>query len=448
MKTSRILFVAPSAYTLSGLATWLDYLVPALRALGWDVVLGLVQGARFHDPRAYLATHPEARLVFIPCSTGTPEGRRRALKKVLQRIRPDLVVSVNIPDVYSTVQELRAAGRFAPRCVMANHGLMSELVTDAACYAPVLDAVVSANRLGCALLERAGISAERVHYAPCGVACEPVLRERVSRVTEPFRILYCGRFDQQQKRVLDIPGILHETSRWIGAVICEFVGDGPEKETLRQQLAPVAPGVRADFAGYLSPPEMHQAYLRADALLVTSAWETGPLVVWEAMAAGLPVVSSRYLGSGLESALVDGVNCLQFDVADIQGAAGALAQLATGPELADRLRRAAHAMVSARYSRPASVEMWDRALRQALAAPALPPPPALPAVHATGRLDRWLGPSQAENIRSLLGLRMSHRNAGGEWPYTHSGLAPEQAEEFSKVAEKLDRPVAGQTSKD
>src|SRR5690349_18307661 len=44
-RTARnILFVAPSAYPLGGVATWLDYVVPGLRHRNWKVTLGLVQG--------------------------------------------------------------------------------------------------------------------------------------------------------------------------------------------------------------------------------------------------------------------------------------------------------------------------------------------------------------------------------------------------------------------
>lgn len=448
MTPPRILLVAPSAYALGGLATWLDYLVPGLRAAGWDAILGLVQGPRHHNPAAYLDSHPCDAHVVIHARTGTLAGRHRALADAFRRLRPDAVVSVNMPDVYRAVQQLRSERQPAPRCVMANHGLQCELFADAGLYAPALDAAVSTNRLGCALLEQAGISPERVLYAPCGAACEATLPDRPRPKAGVFRVLYSGRLEQAQKRVLDLPGILHSASGRLGPVVCEVAGDGPEADRLRQALAAVAPGVRIEFPGFLAPAAMPQAYRRADALLMTSSWETGPLVVWEAMAAGLPVVSSRYVGSGLEGALADGVNGLLFDVGDVRGAADALVRLATEPGLAKRLREAAHALVVARYSLGASVAQWDRALRRTLDMPALPVPPAPSAPRAAGRLDRWLGPSWAESVRAVLRLRHRHRDAGGEWPHAHSRCTPEHRAEFFEVAEELDRPASGQPSKD
>ena len=53
----RLLLLAPSAYTLGGLATWLDYLDPGLSEHGWEVTLGLVGGPRHHRPEQYVAAH-------------------------------------------------------------------------------------------------------------------------------------------------------------------------------------------------------------------------------------------------------------------------------------------------------------------------------------------------------------------------------------------------------
>ena len=53
----RLLFIAPSAYTLGGIQTWLDYILPGLEKKGWNIKLGLVSG-RFHDVGKYLEKHP------------------------------------------------------------------------------------------------------------------------------------------------------------------------------------------------------------------------------------------------------------------------------------------------------------------------------------------------------------------------------------------------------
>lgn len=44
MSDGHILLVAPSAYPLGGVATWIDYIVPGLRQHDWKVTLGLTDG--------------------------------------------------------------------------------------------------------------------------------------------------------------------------------------------------------------------------------------------------------------------------------------------------------------------------------------------------------------------------------------------------------------------
>src|SRR5215475_4721925 len=74
MSEGSILIVAPSAYPLGGVATWIDYIVPGLRRRGWQVTLGLTEGT-LHNVDAYLAVHPMQGVIRIPNWTATREGR-------------------------------------------------------------------------------------------------------------------------------------------------------------------------------------------------------------------------------------------------------------------------------------------------------------------------------------------------------------------------------------
>lgn len=101
-----VLFIAPSAYPLGGVAVWLDYLVPALSAHGWRAKVGLVAG-RWHDVGAYRAAYPGLDALAIENPTGSAEGRIRAIADTLRRERPDVVVAVNIVDTYAAVRQVR-----------------------------------------------------------------------------------------------------------------------------------------------------------------------------------------------------------------------------------------------------------------------------------------------------------------------------------------------------
>jgi len=429
--------VAGSAHPLGGLATWLDYLLPGLEERGWGPVLGLVEGPRHHRPQRFLAEHPHDSWIRIPCRTGTPEGRCRALLSALSEQRPAVAVGVNIPDLYPALNRARRAGSSA-RGLMTVHGIEPDLYADAARFREVLDGVAATNRLACRLLERvAGFDPERVFYTPYGVEFAPS-RPRPTSDGTRLRVGYAGRLEQSQKRVLDLPHVrgalegLGIRSEWWVA------GTGPEEVALRRAL----PADRTAFLGAVPASNLSaRLYREIDALLVPSSWETGPLVAWEAMAEGLPVVASRYLGSGLEGALRHEENALLFEIGDTAEAARQLARLARDPALVERLAAAGRALVRDRYGRPGSIEGWDRALEAVLDLPVRPPAaePDLP--RATGRLERWLGPRWAESLREALGRAGPEAGSGGEWPHAYGPRLGRQ--EFLRQAAELDRPREG-----
>ncbi|WP_119069848.1 glycosyltransferase family 4 protein [Aggregatilinea lenta] len=92
-----------------------------------------------------------------------------------------------------------------------------------------------------------------------------------------------------------------------------IVGDGPARPELEAQFA----GSPTTFMGYLRDDELWSAYASADVFLFPSAMETFGLVLIEAMAAGLPVVTSRV--GGADDMVRPGVNGYLFNVGDARG---------------------------------------------------------------------------------------------------------------------------------
>lgn len=427
MSELTIIFIAPSAYPLGGVAVWLDYLVPALSAHGWRAKAGLVAG-RWHDVGAYRAAYPGLDAVTIDNPTGSAEGRIRAIADTLRRERPDVVIAVNIVDTYAAVRRVRREGQ-PIKAVMALHGIAADLLDDLRREAPLgLDAVIATNRLACRLcVEHAGVPPQRVLYAPYGVDVDAFGAIQRTAREGPLRIVWVGRLEQEQKRVHDLAAILAALDARGVDYRLRIVGDGPERSALSAGLAPWLERGRAELIGALPPAALAaKVYAHADVLLITSSWETGPIVAWEAMAAGVAVVSSRYVGSGLEGALREGANSLLFPIGGADEAAEMLAQLAADEALRARLADAGRALVRARYSIAASVRSWAQALDAVMAMPTVDAKPDVerwPA--AAGRLDRWLGVERAETVRRMLGRRHVHAGPGGEWPHTASEIEDE-----------------------
>ncbi|WP_048437967.1 glycosyltransferase family 4 protein [Caenimonas sp. SL110] len=440
MKPGGVLFIAPSAYPLGGVAVWLDYLVPGLKSLGIPAKLALTAGPR-HDAAAYLSGHPGLSARQISNPTGSAQGRVRAIAKVLAEQKPEIVVAVNIVDVYAAVREVRAK-RQQIKAVMALHAIAADLLADLAREADVIDAVISTNMLATRLcIEVAHIPAERAFYAPCGVDTNTLASLNRTPREGPLRIAWIGRLENTQKRTADLPAIAARLDARGVDWQLTLAGDGPDRDALLAQLAPWIQSGRVQHIGALPADQIARVYAASDVLLVTSEWETGPLVAWEAMAARVALVTSRYVGSGLEGALQNGINCLHFETGSADDAAACLATLAREPQTLAAIALAGQQLVQHRYTVAASIRSWAEALQRARDLPPLPSaasrPPSQPRAAPQGRLDRLLGAQAGETLRAAMGIRYEHADAGDEWPHTGSAM-PEG--DLMQRAARIDRP--------
>lgn len=417
VRNRRLLFIAPSAYPLGGVADWLDYCLPGLVEQGWDTTLGLVAG-RFHDVDRYLERHPWHDTIAIPSVSGSQEGRVLSLMKAINHVSPDVVAMVNIADCYEAIRRLRLAGATSAKLAVTLHGLQLDMLDHLRADVDVIDGVVVSNRLAAAVARTYLASPHRVVYAPYGVpaSTDAPIAHRDNAV---LRLLYCGRIEQSQKRVLDIPQIVRNLVDSGVQVRTAIAGSGPDEGEFERRIVELGVSDHIALLGVLSPMQLAREYHLHDALLICSAWETGPIVAWEAMSHGLPVLSSRYVGSGLEAALANDVNCLLFPVGDCVVAAQ-LAQQLKDSNLRRRLGQAGLKLVQERYNRRTSVLQWSDALEQICQfAPRVASASNHRVASSRSRLDTWVGSTFAERVRRAVGIEFRHNEPGGEWPHTY-----------------------------
>lgn len=438
MASRTALFVAPSAYPLGGVATWLDDLLPGLEQRGWRAVLGLVSGPNAHDAGKYLEQHPTSDVVLISCGAGTRHARIRGLTKAITAVRPDVVLSVNIPDSILAVEWLRRRGGFPTRAVMTCHGIESDLFEDMAKLRDTLDGVVCTNRLAAELAETRGrVEPDRSYYAAYGTEIPGRVLDRPLR--SPMVLAVVGRIEQPQKRIRDLIPLAQRLAADGFPFRLQLAGAGPEETWLRQQSQTAGVEKHFEFLGRLSSSELvDRVYQSADALLLTSVWETGPIVVWEAMAHGCPVITSDYVGNRREGALQHDDNCLMFDVGDMNAAATQIQRLASIVGLRERLVQGGRRLVEDRYSVAASIDQWDEVLLRIIDRPVRAVSSVVLDDAASGRLDRWFGAAPAEMIRRILRKGPPARTAGAEWPHSLS-RAPMPDEDFRRLTMTIDR---------
>jgi len=438
----KLLYVAPSAYLLGGVQDWLADLVAAQRRLGQAVTVA-VPDDTIHRLTPYARRYPQLQPLAFRNPSGSALGRSQALEQLL-RAHPDhTVVGVNMAALFPAVRSLRRRGLFRGRLVVSLHAIEADYFADLRQERDLVDAVVVSNRLGEALARQAsGLAAERVFYAPYGVsvaATAPAGSPAAGRPIDPatgLRIAWVGRLEYPQKRAQDLRPLLEALAERGLPHQLTIAGDGPARGELEISLAPWIERGQVRLLGAIPRPELQgRVYGQHDVLLISSLWETGPIVAWEAMAAGMAVVSSRYVGSGLEGALQHGRTALLFPIGEPGAAADQLASLGEGDRLQE-LAMAGFGLVQQRYSHPASLADWMAAFEAAGRLEALPPPAPAPVPALAGGLDRSLGPRGAEWVRRRLGRRFRHRDAGSEWPHSaHAGL---DAQPLMEQARRLD----------
>lgn len=128
------------------------------------------------------------------------------------------------------------------------------------------------------------------------------------------RILMHASNFRKIKRVQDIVRIFEIVNKSIPSKLL-FVGDGPERsgaETLGREL-----GIYDDMRFVGKQEQMEDILAVADLFLLTSEYESFGLAALEAMAAGVPVVSTN--AGGLPEIAIHGETGFLDEVGDIQG---------------------------------------------------------------------------------------------------------------------------------
>ena len=124
-------------------------------------------------------------------------------------------------------------------------------------------------------------------------------------------LLHASNF-RKIKRVQDIVKIFAEVHKQIPSRLL-FVGDGPERSTAEDLARELGVGESISFVG--KQEQMEDILAIGDLFLLTSEYESFGLVALEAMAAGVPVVSTN--AGGLGEINIHGETGYMSDVGDI-----------------------------------------------------------------------------------------------------------------------------------
>jgi colanic acid/amylovoran biosynthesis glycosyltransferase len=181
----------------------------------------------------------------------------------------------------------------------------------------------------------------------CGVQVDDSAPGRFpGRADGPLRVLHVGRLAPEKGQL----GLLEAVARGVARgfdLHLRIGGEGPARAELERAIRALGLHDRVTLLGRLDEGQVHEEMARADAFVLSSFMEGLPVVLMEAMAAGLPVVAPRV--AGIPELVEDERSGLLFHPADWDGLCEGLCRLGSDADLRRRLGEEGRVRVRAEF---------------------------------------------------------------------------------------------------
>jgi glycosyltransferase involved in cell wall biosynthesis len=175
---------------------------------------------------------------------------------------------------------------------------------------------------------------------------------------QPGYLLFVGRL-RIRKGVEVLLEALRDLRRRFPSAVLRIAGDGEHRKALERKVEELGLGSAVSFLGTCDAARVRTLLKGAAALVVPSTYEGMPLVVLEAMEAGVPVVASRV--SGIPEVVLESTGWL-VPPEDPEALAGALAEVLADPDEAKRRGEAGRRRVEENYRPAAAAASWRAAV--------------------------------------------------------------------------------------
>jgi glycosyltransferase involved in cell wall biosynthesis len=234
-----------------------------------------------------------------------------------------------------------------------------------------VDGVITAGQDGQAMAHRYGVDPDRIHivrhvidvdFFASATALARRLREetRAALGLHGVVYLYVGRLWQGKGVRLLLDAYTNVASDRDLATSLLVVGDGPDEPVVRRLSADQGLSVR--LAGFRHKDELPLMYAASDIFVFPTLGDPYGLVVDEAMAAGLPVISTTSAGE-IHERVRDGENGYLVPAGDATALAGAMRRLGTDPTLRSRMGARSATMIA-----PYTPDRWAEQFEMAVEA--------------------------------------------------------------------------------
>lgn len=169
-------------------------------------------------------------------------------------------------------------------------------------------------------------------------------------------VVSVGRLDNEQKRIDVMVKAFSIFSKTHPEYILKLYGKGTQEEEIKQWCIDLGIRDKVKFLGLTTQPM--QDIARDGMFLITSDYEGISNSLLEAMAVGLPCVSTDHTPGGARLLIQDHENGLLAPIADAEALARAMCEFAENPELAKKCGNNAHDVVN-RFEPSRIIDLWE-----------------------------------------------------------------------------------------
>ena len=352
-------FIWPEITGIGGVSTWILQCLRSLPKLGVDAyVLDVIETQQMQLNLDGIEDH----IIHVsPRKQWEGEALfQRRLGRVVRKIGADLLVfneQVHAEDFLEATRFRISAVNVVHSDRDAAYSILEELIR---CRVPQLCVSRTiADKLSVRLSES---EQSLVHSVLLGIDIPEKIETFPFHMGDSLRLAYVGRLSCYQKSILEVIPFL-QTLRLHGVnFYMDIVGDGPDRETLCDQLTRFDLNDCATLHGAVSHEAALNVLAQTHIFLMFSTFEGLPLTLLEAMARGaVPVVTD--LDSGISEVVHDRVNGRVFPVGQPDVAAKIVEELSNNVKVFESLRLKA-VETSLNYSFSKQIEWFAEFFRK------------------------------------------------------------------------------------
>lgn len=206
-------------------------------------------------------------------------------------------------------------------------------------------------------MQKAGVGRGKIRHCPYTI--------KMDKFTPNYKsggyALYFGRLSDEKGLLT-----LLQAMRNLPEVPLRVVGDGPQEYELKNFVRRYEMD-NIFFMGKKSGAELAQLVREANSVVVPSEWyDNSPLVIYESMAYGKPVIAARM--GGMPELILEGETGMLFDAGNVNQLVEKIRFLWDRPELAEQYGSAARAKAEQEFDPSAHYEIIQEWYRELLAA--------------------------------------------------------------------------------